>query len=243
MNPSDLMKDAAAILEYALEKYAPSPDLTPSSNQGSQQQLKVLVHGESLGGMAAAYVTMKSNQGQLPVQFAFIDRTFASLDNVAFWTAGIATLKANIDRENGSARSSLTCCCIRRGKFSRILGKWVSRIFRTVTQWKDNNWQNYVGMEKSKAKYCLIGCDPVNDNIIFDLASLKNANARHLIYQKLEIRHNLRSKYSLRLKDYILRDSDVFRMADIFEQWSCLLKDMNFLLKNQSCLDQYFKDH
>ena len=43
------------------------------------------------------------------------------------------------------------------------------------------------------------------------------------------------------MKDYILRDLDIQKLADIFEQWSCLLKDMNFLLKNQRYLDQYFQ--
>jgi len=140
MNPSDVMKDAEVVLEYALEKYAHLPDVFPPSDQNRNKQLKVLVHGESLGGMAATYVAMKSNLGRLPVEFAFIDRTFASLDNVAFWTSGISTLKNKVGREDGSARSSLTCCCIRRTKFSRILGNCISRIFRLVTQWKDNNW-------------------------------------------------------------------------------------------------------
>ena len=107
MNPSDVMKDAEVVLEYALEKYAHLPDVFPPSDQNRNKQLKVLVHGESLGGMAATYVAMKSNLGRLPVEFAFIDRTFASLDNVAFWTSGISTLKNKVGREDGSARSSL----------------------------------------------------------------------------------------------------------------------------------------
>ena len=45
----------------------------------------------------------------------------------------------------------------------------------------------------------------------------------------------------LRVKDYILRDLDIQKLADIFEQWSCLLKDMNFLLKNPRYIDQYFE--
>lgn len=100
-----------------------------------------------------------------------------------------------------------------------MTGKVVSRIFRLVTLWKDNNWQNYTGIEKSKAKYCLIGCDPVNDNIVMDLSNLKNANTRHLIYEKLEVPIRERSKYKLKLKDYFLIDSDVDRLAGILENW------------------------
>ena len=60
-------------------------------------KVKVIVHGESMGGMAAAYVAMKSNMNkELPVDFAFIDRTFASLDNVAYWSSGITTLRNKI---------------------------------------------------------------------------------------------------------------------------------------------------
>ena len=44
----------------------------------------------------------------------------------------------------------------------------------------------------------------------------------------------------MRVKDYILRDLDIRKLADIFEHWSCLLKDMNFLLKNQRYIDQFF---
>jgi hypothetical protein len=74
-----------------------------------------------------------------------------------------------------------------RARFSQHFGKFVSRIFRLVTLWKDGSWQNYAGIEKTKSKYCLIGSDPVNDGIIFDLSSLKNANARNLIYDKLDV--------------------------------------------------------
>ena len=74
-----------------------------------------------------------------------------------------------------------------RARFAQHFGKLVSRIFRLVTLWKDGNWLNYVGIEKTKSKYCLVGSDPINDGIIFDLSSLKNANTRNLIYEKLEV--------------------------------------------------------
>ena len=56
-----------------------------------------MVHGESMGGMVASYVAMRSGiNKELPVDFAFIDRTFASLDSVAFWQSGIITLRNKI---------------------------------------------------------------------------------------------------------------------------------------------------
>ena len=97
-----------------------------------------------------------------------------------------------------------------------------------------------MGIEKTNAKYTLIGCDPVNDGIIFDLASLKNANARHLINEKLGVQHNLRSKYLLKIKDYVLLDRDLDRLASFFITQSSLLKDMFFLCSNQDCVDTYF---
>ena len=50
-----------------------------------------------------------------------------------------------------------------------------------VTFWKDQSWSNYIGLDPKK--YRLIGSDPINDEIIFDLASLKNSNARHILYE------------------------------------------------------------
>ena len=154
--------------------------------------------------MAASYVAMKCKKTS--IDFAFIDRTFASLDNVAFWGAGASLLKHSI---LSTSNSRLTFCCMKREKFSLLAGKVISKIFRLVTLWKDNNWQNYAGIEKSKAKYCLIGCDPVHDTIVMDLSNLKNANTRHLIYEKLDVPVAKRSKYLLKLKDYFLMDSDV----------------------------------
>ena len=86
-----------------------------------------------------------------------------------------------------------------REKFSRCTGKLFSRLFRLVTMWKDSNLKNYTGIEKSKAKYCLVGSDPVYDNIVMDLTNLKSANARHLIYEQLDIHQRKRSKYELKL--------------------------------------------
>lgn len=97
-------------------------------------------------------------------------------------------------------------CFMNRQKISKILGKAISLIFKFVTNWKDNNWLNYSGIEKSDTKYCLIGCDPLNDHIISDLSSLKSANARQIIYNQFGIPYNLRSNYSLNLRDYIIKD-------------------------------------
>jgi hypothetical protein len=44
---------------------------------------KIGVHGESLGGCVASYIAKKCN-----VDFVFIDRTFSSLTDVAYWTFG-----------------------------------------------------------------------------------------------------------------------------------------------------------
>jgi hypothetical protein len=120
------------------------------------------------------------------------------------------------------------------------LGKAVSRLFRLVTFWKDGNWLNYTGIEKTKSKYCLFGSDPVNDEIIIDLASLKNANSRHLVYEALDIQYNLRSKYQLKVKNYILLDRDLELLSEIFVKHSILLRDMIYLSNNQDCLDTYF---
>jgi len=47
--------------------------------------------------MVGSYVAMRSNiNKELPVDFAFIDRTFASLDSVAFWQSGIISLRNKI---------------------------------------------------------------------------------------------------------------------------------------------------
>lgn len=99
---------------------------------------------------------------------------------------------------------------------------------------------NYSGIEKTKSKYCLIGSDPVNDGIIFDLSSLKNANARQLIYEKLNIDHKDRSKYMLEIKDYIISDKDKSKLANVFNQWAVKHKDMVYLLQNHKELDAYF---
>lgn len=187
LNPEHVMKDAEVVLEYAKEKFIQQSDLVGGK---SQIKVKVVVHGESMGGMVASYVAMRSNiKKELPVDFAFIDRTFASLDNVAFWQSGIISLRNKISQQSGNSERSLRACCLPREKFSKIIGKLISRIFRLVTLWKDNSWLNFSGIEKTNSKYCLIGCDPVNDGIIYDLSSLKNANARQLINDKLNVDH------------------------------------------------------
>lgn len=45
------------------------------------------VHGVSLGGSIASFIASK-----IKVDFIFIDRTFASLQHVAYWSAGRALL-------------------------------------------------------------------------------------------------------------------------------------------------------
>ena len=52
MNPTHVMQDAEVVLEYAREKYIQQVDGTI--------KVKVMVHGESMGGMVATYVAMKS---------------------------------------------------------------------------------------------------------------------------------------------------------------------------------------
>ena len=97
LNPEHVMKDAEVVLEYAKEKYIQHSDGFMNKKGANKVKVKVIVHGESMGGMAAAYVAMKSNMNkELPVDFAFIDRTFASLDNVAYWSSGITTLRNKI---------------------------------------------------------------------------------------------------------------------------------------------------
>jgi hypothetical protein len=50
-----------------------------------------------MGGMVATYVAMKSAiNKQLPVDFAFINRTFSSLDAVAYWSSGITMMKSKV---------------------------------------------------------------------------------------------------------------------------------------------------
>ena len=46
--------------------------------------------------MAASYVSMKGRR--TPIDFAFIDRSFASLDSVAFWGAGASIMRNSIER-------------------------------------------------------------------------------------------------------------------------------------------------
>jgi len=115
------------------------------SNKKQKPDVKIMVHGESLGGMAATYVAMRSNASMvwarnIPVDFAFIDRTYSSLDNVAYWSTGVVALLSMFSDEDGQSSQSRTCFYIDRQKFSRLLGKFISRLFRLATLWKDNNF-------------------------------------------------------------------------------------------------------
>ena len=63
----------------------------------------------------------------------------------------------------------------------------------------------------------------MNDEIVCDLASLRTAHARNLIYEKLAIPNPLRSKYSLKnIADYILVDQRMQTLSEIFEEFSLL---------------------
>ena len=44
---------------------------------------KVAIHGESMGGCVASYVASLAN-----LHFAFINRTFGSLSDIAYWGFG-----------------------------------------------------------------------------------------------------------------------------------------------------------
>lgn len=72
----------------------------------------------------------------------------------------------------------------------------------------------------------------MNDGLVFDLSSLKNGNTRSLIYDKLDVPHNLRCKYTLKVKDYIILDHDLEKLSDIFVKFSILLKDMAYFISN-----------
>lgn len=182
INPEHMMKDAAVVLEYAKEKFIQLPENYDNVITSPKINVKVIIHGESLGGMAASFVAMKDKK--LPVDFVFINRTFSSLDSVAFWGAGISTMLSNI--LNHSIPTS-SFCYMKRRTYAKIIGKIVTKVFGIVTQWNDSNLKNYLGIEKSLAKYVLYGCDPVNDNIVNDLSSLKSANTRHLIYESMNV--------------------------------------------------------
>ena len=66
-----------------------------------------------------------------------------------------------------------------------------------------------------------------------DLANLKNANARSLIYEQLDVHQGARSKYQLKLEDYFLLDEDVERLASILERWHTIIKNMRYLIENK----------
>jgi len=70
---------------------------------------KIGVHGQSIGGMVSLYVAKKCK-----VDFVFSDRTFASLDRMAYWLAG--------------KKSKVSCC-----------SQLVYKVFKTFTlNWNDN---------------------------------------------------------------------------------------------------------
>jgi hypothetical protein len=111
------MQDAEVVLEYAVENFIldknNSDNLTERKNYIKS---KIMIHGESLGGMVAAYVTMKSNSSyqnskNIPIDFAFINRTFSSLDNVAFWASSINLIQPYL---NGSTLNQSDFCLMNR---------------------------------------------------------------------------------------------------------------------------------
>lgn len=68
ISPTAIMKDGEKVYQYV---------------RSNLVQGKLGVHGESLGGCAASYIARKCK-----VDFVFVDRTFASLVDVAYWTFG-----------------------------------------------------------------------------------------------------------------------------------------------------------
>lgn len=65
-----------------------------------------------------------------------------------------------------------------------------------------------------------MGCDPVEDQVILDLASLKNGITRQLLYDQLKIKHDRRSKYKLELNNYILTNQDMDEFVRILRIWA-----------------------
>lgn len=192
-----------------------------------------MVHGESLGGLAASYAAMKEKK--LRIDCVFINRTFASFESVAYWGAGIhAMVKSLVDNSN----TSLSFCYMERATFSSLIGKAVGGCLRGVTRWKDSNIDNFNGIERSQAVYLLFGCDPVNDNIVNDLSSLKSANTRNLIQERLGIPQRYRDRYSLNTKDLLLDDARVDGLVRIFATWSRTIKNMAFLMSNKQSIPE-----
>ena len=100
------MQDAEVVLEYAVENFILNKNNTDNLTERKNQiKSKIMVHGESLGGMVAAYVAMKSNSNyinsrNIPIEFAFVNRTFSSLDNVAFWASSINLIQPYLNGTN-----------------------------------------------------------------------------------------------------------------------------------------------
>jgi alpha/beta superfamily hydrolase len=69
-NPGRIQKDGLIIAEYLKE---------------TRNITKLGIHGESLGGCIATYIANNSD-----VAFLFADRTFSSLDSVAYHSFGVA---------------------------------------------------------------------------------------------------------------------------------------------------------
>ena len=63
-----MMQDGVKVFQYVKSKFVAG---------------KIGVHGESLGGSVAAYIGSKCN-----TDFVFVDRSFSSLQDVAYWTFG-----------------------------------------------------------------------------------------------------------------------------------------------------------
>ncbi|CDW73862.1 UNKNOWN [Stylonychia lemnae] len=68
ISPTAIMRDGEKVCQYV------------RSNLISG---KLAIHGESLGGCVASYIAKKCK-----VDFVFVDRTFASMSDIAFWTFG-----------------------------------------------------------------------------------------------------------------------------------------------------------
>jgi hypothetical protein len=144
MNPTDVVRDAEVVLQYTLEKYIMQTDpLNQQIGQGNID-VKIMVHGQSLGGMSAAYMSTKEKKH--PINFIFIDRTFASLDSVAFWGAGIAIMMNSL---LDSRETKHSFCCMNRTFVTEKFGKFISAIFKFITQWKIDCADCYAKINKS----------------------------------------------------------------------------------------------
>ena len=107
------------------------------------------------------------------MDFVFVDRSFSSLWEVAYWTFG---------------------------------GKPIEIAFKILTRWTSSSWTNYNDIKNC---YKLLGADP-NDHVVTDLASMKNAVAKHLIQKQwiMNERFYKNAKPKLNINNHLLSAVD-----------------------------------